>query len=77
VSRPSVQSAAGAQTLSGDYYLQQLGYNPAGVTEQIGDGAYEQQLVQEQLIDLTGSPLLSGVPSKRPKRSAGVIRDCF
>ncbi|MEX3962620.1 hemagglutinin repeat-containing protein [Paraburkholderia sp. EG286B] len=40
--------------LSSDYYLQQLGLNPQSVEKRLGDGLYEQQLVQNQMTSLTG-----------------------
>jgi len=44
--------------LSSDYYLQQLGLNPQTVEKRLGDGLYEQQLVQNQITSLTGKAVL-------------------
>ncbi|MFP4899046.1 filamentous hemagglutinin N-terminal domain-containing protein, partial [Paraburkholderia sp. BR14261] len=40
--------------ISSDYFLNQLGYNPQTVEKRLGDGMYEQQLVQNQVTSLTG-----------------------
>ena len=42
------------QWLSSDYMLERLGYNPLEVGLRLGDGFYEQQLVREQIAELTG-----------------------
>ncbi|MBB5442945.1 filamentous hemagglutinin [Paraburkholderia sp. WSM4177] len=44
--------------LSSDYYLQQLGLNPQSVEKRLGDGLYEQQLVQNEITSLTGKAVL-------------------
>lgn len=44
--------------ISSDYYLEQLGLNPQAVAKRLGDGLYEQQLVQNQLTSLTGKAVL-------------------
>ncbi|SDB88406.1 two-partner secretion domain-containing protein [Paraburkholderia lycopersici] len=44
--------------ISSDYYLNQIGYNPATVEKRLGDGMYEQQLVQNQITSLTGKAVL-------------------
>ncbi|WP_416339096.1 filamentous hemagglutinin N-terminal domain-containing protein [Paraburkholderia sp. CNPSo 3076] len=44
--------------ISSDYYLQQLGLNPQTVEKRLGDGLYEQQLVQNQITSLTGKAVL-------------------
>ncbi|WP_329959702.1 hemagglutinin repeat-containing protein [Paraburkholderia translucens] len=44
--------------ISSDYYLQQLGLNPQSVEKRLGDGLYEQQLVQNQITSLTGKAVL-------------------
>lgn len=46
--------------LSSDYLLQRLGYQPEAVHKRLGDGYYEQRVVREQLLDLTGRPSLHG-----------------
>jgi filamentous hemagglutinin len=44
--------------ISSNYYLQQLGLNPQSVEKRLGDGLYEQQLVQNQITSLTGKAVL-------------------
>ncbi|APA89826.2 hemagglutinin repeat-containing protein (plasmid) [Paraburkholderia sprentiae WSM5005] len=44
--------------ISSDYYLKQLGLNPQTVEKRLGDGLYEQQLVQNQITSLTGKAVL-------------------
>lgn len=44
--------------ISSDYYLQQLGLNPQTTERRLGDGLYEQQLVQNQITSLTGKAVL-------------------
>ncbi|MGF6572677.1 filamentous hemagglutinin [Paraburkholderia sp. GAS333] len=44
--------------ISSNYYLQQLGLNPQAVEKRLGDGLYEQQLVQNQITSLTGKAVL-------------------
>ncbi|RKT22480.1 filamentous hemagglutinin [Paraburkholderia sp. RAU2J] len=44
--------------ISSDYYLQQLGLNPQSVEKRLGDGLYEQQLVQNEITSLTGKAVL-------------------
>ena len=44
--------------LSSDYYLQQIGVNPLTTEKRLGDGFYEQQLVRNQVTQLTGKALL-------------------
>ncbi len=44
--------------ISSDYYLNQLGLNPQNVEKRLGDGLYEQQLVQNQITSLTGKAVL-------------------
>ncbi|HAF2412847.1 TPA: filamentous hemagglutinin N-terminal domain-containing protein [Salmonella enterica] len=46
--------------LSSDYMLSQLGYDPATVHKRLGDGFYEQQLVRDQIGQLTGRRFLDG-----------------
>jgi len=45
--------------ISGDYMLQNLGFDPAKTTKQIGDGFYQQKLIREQLTELTGRQFLN------------------
>jgi filamentous hemagglutinin len=46
------------QWLGSEYLLTQLGYDPATVTQRLGDGFYEQMLVREQVAQLTGRRFL-------------------
>ncbi|WP_116791226.1 hemagglutinin repeat-containing protein [Achromobacter dolens] len=49
--------------LSSDYMLLQLGHDPALVHKRLGDGFYEQQLVRDQIGQLTGRRFLGGYAS--------------
>ncbi|WP_134167283.1 hemagglutinin repeat-containing protein, partial [Paraburkholderia caballeronis] len=49
--------------ISSDYMLGQLGLNPQTVEKRLGDGLYEQQLVQNQITQLTGRVYLQGYSS--------------
>jgi filamentous hemagglutinin len=51
--------AKGAST-SSDYLLRALGDDPSNIQKRLGDGYYEQQLVLEQLLQLTGRQTLNG-----------------
>ncbi|MGV8927788.1 MAG: hemagglutinin repeat-containing protein, partial [Ewingella sp.] len=46
--------------ISSDYLLQQVGYDPSQVHKRLGDGYYEQRVVREQLLMLTGRPSVKG-----------------
>ncbi|OTA16719.1 hemagglutinin-related protein [Xenorhabdus beddingii] len=46
--------------ISSDYLLQRVGYDPAQVHKRLGDGFYEQRLVREQVLKLTGRPSVRG-----------------
>ncbi|WP_099139523.1 hemagglutinin repeat-containing protein, partial [Xenorhabdus mauleonii] len=46
--------------ISSDYLLQQVKYDPAQVHKRLGDGFYEQRLVREQMLKLTGRPSVRG-----------------
>ncbi|WP_427835145.1 hemagglutinin repeat-containing protein [Actinobacillus pleuropneumoniae] len=46
--------------LSSGYLLEQLGHNGEGVLKRLGDGFYEQRLVNEQINQLTGRRYLDG-----------------
>ena len=46
--------------LSSDYMLQQLALDPATTQMRLGDGFYEQQLIREQMAQLTGRRFLDG-----------------
>jgi len=49
--------------LSSDYMLQTLSLDPALTQKRLGDGYYEQQLVREQVAQLTGRRFLNGYTS--------------
>ncbi|PXV58498.1 filamentous hemagglutinin family N-terminal domain-containing protein [Dyella jiangningensis] len=51
--------AKGAST-SSDYLLKALGDDPSNTQKRLGDGYYEQQLVLDQLLQLTGRRTLNG-----------------
>ncbi|WP_353396085.1 filamentous hemagglutinin N-terminal domain-containing protein, partial [Hydrogenophaga sp. 5NK40-0174] len=44
--------------LGSSFMLEQLGHDPATVTQRLGDGFYEQKLVREQVAQLTGRRFL-------------------
>jgi len=46
--------------LSSDWYFQQLGMNPTMIQKRLGDGFYEQKLIREEILSLTGKAMLSG-----------------
>ncbi|WP_413713269.1 hemagglutinin repeat-containing protein [Serratia marcescens] len=46
--------------ISSDYMLARVGYDPAQVHKRLGDGFYEQRLVREQVLALTGKPSVKG-----------------
>ncbi|WP_434657158.1 hemagglutinin repeat-containing protein [Chromobacterium violaceum] len=46
--------------VSSDYMLKRLNYDPAAVHKRLGDGYYEQKLVRDQILALTGRPSLRG-----------------
>jgi len=48
------------QWLSSDYMLDQLGMDPKAIHKRLGDGFYEQQLVRDQIGQLTGRRFLAG-----------------
>ena len=47
------------QWLSSDYYFQQMGMDPGLMQMRLGDGFYEQHLVQSQIMSLTGKAVLT------------------
>ncbi|WEY39738.1 hemagglutinin repeat-containing protein [Paraburkholderia sp. SUR17] len=47
------------QWLSSDYYFQQMGMNPGQIQLRLGDGFYEQKLVQDQIMSMTGKSVLT------------------
>ncbi|HHK8329988.1 TPA: hemagglutinin repeat-containing protein, partial [Serratia marcescens] len=46
--------------ISSDYMLGRVGYDPAQAHKRLGDGFYEQRLVREQVLALTGKPSVKG-----------------
>nr|WP_252867444.1 hemagglutinin repeat-containing protein [Pantoea sp. AV62] len=46
--------------ISSDYLLERVGYDPTQVHKRLGDGFYEQRLVREQVLKLTGRPSVNG-----------------
>jgi len=46
--------------LSSDYYFQSLKLDPAMIQKRLGDGFYEQKLVREEILSLTGKAMLGG-----------------
>ncbi|MEW6501081.1 MAG: S-layer family protein, partial [Thermodesulfobacteriota bacterium] len=63
--------------LSSDWYLQQLGMDPTITQKRLGDGFYEQQLVREEILSLTGKAMLGGYANEeaqfREMMTAGAI----
>ena len=49
--------------LSSDYMLQQLAMDPSTVQKRLGDGYYEQQLIRDQVAQLTGRRFLDSYAS--------------
>lgn len=49
--------------LSSDYMLQQLAVDPTTIQKRLGDGYYEQQLIREQVTQLTGRRFLDSYAS--------------
>ncbi|HEX8980386.1 MAG TPA: filamentous hemagglutinin N-terminal domain-containing protein, partial [Parasulfuritortus sp.] len=49
--------------LSSDYMLNALALDPATIQKRLGDGFYEQRLVEDQVAQLTGSRYLTGFTS--------------
>ena len=47
------------QWMSSDYYFQQMGMDPSRIQKRLGDGFYEQHLVQSQIMSLTGKAVLT------------------
>ena len=46
--------------ISSDYLLERVGYDPSQVHKRLGDGFYEQRLVREQVLKLTGRASVIG-----------------
>ncbi|KIH84136.1 hemagglutinin repeat-containing protein [Pseudomonas batumici] len=51
------------QWLSSDYMLQRLNLDPALTQQRVGDGFYEQKLIREQVVQLTGRRFVDGYAS--------------
>ncbi|WP_408636598.1 DUF637 domain-containing protein, partial [Pseudomonas agronomica] len=51
------------QFMSSDYLLQNLGYDPDESAKRLGDGFYEQKLIQEAVIARTGQRFIDGQTS--------------
>ncbi|WP_080432178.1 hemagglutinin repeat-containing protein [Burkholderia ubonensis] len=49
--------------ISSDYMLGKLNLNPASIEKRLGDGMYEQQMVRNQITQLTGRTFLPGYAS--------------
>ncbi|HHW52697.1 MAG TPA: glycohydrolase toxin TNT-related protein [Acinetobacter towneri] len=56
--------------LSSDFMIKALGLDPANMQKRIGDGYYEQRLVQDQIAQLTGFRYLSGYESNETQYKA-------
>lgn len=52
-----------SQFLSSDYLLSKLGYNPDQAQKRLGDGFYEQRLIQQAIIARTGQRFIDGLTS--------------
>ena len=46
--------------LSSDWYFQSLKLDPAMIQKRLGDGFYEQKLIREEILSLTGKAMLGG-----------------
>jgi filamentous hemagglutinin len=49
--------------MSSDYLLSNLGYNPDDSAKRLGDGFYEQQLIQQAVVAHTGQRFFDGLSS--------------
>lgn len=56
--------------LGSDYLAEQLGYDPDDVQRRLGDAAYENYLIRQQLLQQTGSHLLEGYATERQQLQA-------
>ncbi|MCC8393715.1 hemagglutinin repeat-containing protein [Paraburkholderia sp. MMS20-SJTR3] len=59
-----------AKFISSDYMLDRLGLNPQVTAKRLGDGMYEQQLVMEQVTQLTGRTFLGPATSNLDEYTA-------
>ncbi|XPV20388.1 hemagglutinin repeat-containing protein [Pseudomonas palleroniana] len=51
------------QFMSSDYLLAGLGYNPDQSAKRLGDGLYEQRLIQQAIVERTGQRFIDGKTS--------------
>ncbi|MCQ2993173.1 hypothetical protein NLO88_06920 [Pseudomonas syringae] len=51
------------QFMSSDYLLDKLGYDPALSAKRLGDGLYEQRLIQQAIVARTGQRFIDGQTS--------------
>ncbi|WP_448651370.1 two-partner secretion domain-containing protein [Pseudomonas fluorescens] len=51
------------QFMSSDYLLSNLGYNPDQSAKRLGDGFYEQKLIQQAVVERTGQRFIDGQTS--------------
>ncbi|CAB3716389.1 hemagglutinin repeat-containing protein [Paraburkholderia rhynchosiae] len=58
------------QWISSDYYFQQMGMNPGQIQLRLGDGFYEQKLVQDQILSMTGKSVLTNYASTQDEFQA-------
>ncbi|MDR6388448.1 hemagglutinin repeat-containing protein [Paraburkholderia phenoliruptrix] len=58
------------QWLSSDYYFHQMGMNPGQIQLRLGDGFYEQKLVQDQILAMTGKSVLTNYASTQDEFQA-------
>lgn len=58
------------QWLSSDYYFNQMGMNPGQIQLRLGDGFYEQKLVQDQIMSMTGKSVLTNYASTQDEFQA-------
>ncbi|MGJ7488890.1 filamentous hemagglutinin N-terminal domain-containing protein [Variovorax sp. ZT4R33] len=56
--------------LSSDYLLNNLGLDPNNILKRLGDGFYEQQLIRQQVAQLTGYRYLEGFNSDEAQYNA-------
>ena len=64
------QFASYKQWLSSDYMLDQMKRSPDAILKRLGDGYYEQQLIQQQIQQTTGQRYLSGYTSNEAQYKA-------
>jgi filamentous hemagglutinin len=58
------------QFLSSNYYFQLMGVNPSQIQKRLGDGFYEQQTVENQVMSLTGRSVFTGYVSTQDEYMA-------